>query len=378
MTLQRQNLDLITALRRNIESVILGKGDAIKLAVTCLLARGHLLLEDIPGVGKTALARATARSIDCSFRRIQFTPDLLPSDVTGLSIFDPGLGDFAFKRGPLFANLVLADELNRATPRTQAALLEAMNENQVSVDGTTHSLPLPFMVIATQNPLEFTGTSPLPESQLDRFLMILRLGYPAPEEERRILDSRRAVDPVESLQAVLGAEELNRLCEQVHEVRMDDALTGYVIDLVNRTRNDKDLVAGVSPRGAIHLSRAARAHAIVEGRDYATPDDVKAVALNVLTHRVIEKRARAAQDGRFSSGQIIRKILQEVPVPDDEFRRRFGRKLLSHYDLLPVIVREQPWRLPRLRRILVPCRRRAAARGLRTIRRAVGLNVDVR
>jgi MoxR-like ATPase len=313
--MERQDLDLVGALRRNIESVILGKSEVVKLTVTSLLARGHVLIEDIPGIGKTALARSVARSISCTFRRVQFTPDLLPSDVTGVSIFDQERKDFVFKRGPIFANIVLADEINRATPRTQSALLEAMNENRVSVDGTTHPLPSPFMVLATQNPLEFTGTYPLPESQLDRFLMILRIGYPSPEEERQILTSRAAADPVESLQTAVTAEEVNRLCERVHHVRLDDSITGYVLEIVTRTRNDKSLVAGVSPRGAIHLARAARAHALVEGRDYATPDDVKAVAVNVLSHRVIEKRVRASQDGRAATGQIIRKILQEVPVP---------------------------------------------------------------
>src|SRR5688572_5729951 len=315
MPIQRQDLDLIETLRKNIESVIFGKSDVVKLTVTCLLARGHVLLEDVPGIGKTALARATSRSVSCVFRRLQFTPDLLPSDVTGLSVFDPDKKEFLFKKGPVFANILLADEINRATPRTQSALLEAMNEQRVSVDGTTHVLPAPFMVIATQNPLEFTGTYPLPESQLDRFLMTLRMGYPTAEEERAILLSRRAADPVDSLQPVLSAEELNRLADRVNEVRIDDALAGYIVDIVQRTRSDRNLLAGVSPRGAIHLSRAARAHALVEGRDFATPDDVKAVATAVMTHRVIERRARGAGEGRQSAVQIIRKILQEAPVP---------------------------------------------------------------
>lgn len=315
MPIQRPDLDLISALRRNIESVIFGKAEVVKLAVTCLLARGHILLEDVPGMGKTALARAIARSVSCDFRRIQFTPDLLPSDVTGVSIFDADRKDFAFKRGPVFSNIVLADEINRATPRTQAALLEAMNENKVSVDGVTHALPAPFLVIATQNPLEFTGTYPLPESQLDRFLMILRMGYPTPEEERQIITSRSGADPVETLRSVLTAEDVRRLSEQVNEVRLDEAITQYVIEIANRTRGDRTLVAGVSPRGAIHLTRAARAHAMVDGRDYATPDDIKAVAVSVLSHRVVEKRSRASQDGRAASGQILRKILQEIPVP---------------------------------------------------------------
>ncbi len=313
--LAKEDVAVVSLLRRAIEGVIIGKSESIKLAVACLIARGHLLLEDVPGIGKTSLARAIARSIDCSFRRLQFTPDLLPSDVTGVSILDGERRDFMFKKGPIFANIVLADEINRATPRTQSALLEAMNENRVSVDGTTHELPLPFMVLATQNPLEFTGTYPLPESQLDRFLMILRMGYPTPEEELRILQSRRGGDPVEHLSPVVSAEQLNRVCERVPEVRLEDALAAYIVEIVNRTRNDRALVAGVSPRGALHLARATRAYAVVEGRDYATPDDVKAVAVSVLSHRILERRVRAAQDNRGSSVQVIRKILQETPVP---------------------------------------------------------------
>ncbi len=315
MSIESRDLELVGSLRRNIESVILGKPEAVKLLVTALLARGHVLIEDIPGIGKTALARALARSISCVFRRIQFTPDLLPSDVTGASIFDQERRDFVFKPGPVFANIVLADEVNRATPRTQAALLEAMNETHVSVDGVTHPLPPPFMVIATQNPLEYTGTYPLPESQLDRFLILLRIGYPAIEDERRIVTSRRDFDPVDRLQPALSGGDVNRLCEKVHEVRLSDAVTGYILDITTRTRADRNLVAGVSPRGAIHLTQAARAHAFVEGRDYVTPDDVKAVAADVLSHRVIERRTRGPQEGRATSSQIIRRILQETPVP---------------------------------------------------------------
>ena len=315
MSIDRRDLDRIDALRRNVESVILGKSKTVRLIVTALLAGGHVLLEDIPGIGKTSLARALARSVSCLFRRIQFTPDLLPSDVTGVSILDPATREFIFKKGPLFANIVLADEINRATPRTQSALLEAMNEGNVSVDGTTHKLPSPFMVVATQNPMEFTGTYPLPESQLDRFLMVLKLGYPTEEEEREILRSRQATDPVESLSPTVTGEEVRVLCGCVQEVRMEDPVANYLLGIVTRTRSDRSLIAGVSPRGAIHLSRAARAYALVDGRDYTLPDDVKAVAPSVLSHRVIEKRARASQDGRHSAGQVVRRILQEIPVP---------------------------------------------------------------
>ncbi|MBI2900681.1 MAG: MoxR family ATPase [Planctomycetes bacterium] len=315
MTLDAAERSRIEDLRRNIESVIIGKGEAVTLLVSALLARGHVLIEDIPGIGKTALAQALAKSLSGSFKRIQFTPDLLPSDITGISVFDPERREFVFRPGPVFANVLLADEINRATPRTQSALLEAMNESRVSVDGITHALPDPFMVVATQNPLEFTGTYPLPESQLDRFLMVLRLGYPQADEEARIVRSRREQDPLDTLRPVLTVPQVNGLCDRTRQVRVDDGLTAYVVEIVRRTREDKSLVGGVSPRGAIHLSRATQAHALVSGRDYATPDDVKAVAPSVLSHRVIERRSRAGHDGRLSAGQVVRRILEEVPVP---------------------------------------------------------------
>ncbi len=315
MTIQQQDLDRIAALRRSIDSVIVGKGWNVKLVVTALLARGHILIEDIPGVGKTALARALSRSIACTFRRITFTPDILPGDVTGISVLDPDKREFVFKRGPVFTNVLLADEINRATPRTQSALLEAMNEARVSADGVTHALPSPFIVVATQNPLEFTGTYPLPESQLDRFLMVLKMGYPSAEEEAQILVSRRGGDPIDKLEPVLTGQDVSALCDRVQEVRVEAALTRYIVAIAEATRAEKSFLAGASPRGALHLCRASQAYAMVEGRSYVTPDDVKAVATNVLAHRVIERRTRASADGRSTVHQALKKIMQDVPVP---------------------------------------------------------------
>ena len=315
MPLNDHDLSQIRALRKNVESALLGKPEVVRLAVAALLARGHLLIEDIPGVGKTTLARALAKSIACDFRRIQFTPDLLPADVTGVSVWDPEKRAFAFRPGPVFANVVLADEVNRATPRTQSALLEAMNESRVTVDGETRPLPSPFLVIATQNPVEFSGTYALPESQLDRFLMLLRIGYPPPAEERRIVIERRASDPVESLAPAVTAEDVRRLCGRVADVRMAGPLSDYALDIIHRTRDARDLSAGASPRGALHLVRAACALALVDGRDFATPDDVKAVAVPVLAHRVTERRARASSDGRREREEAIGRILRETPVP---------------------------------------------------------------
>ena len=304
----------VNALLANIESTIMGKREAIKFALVGLLARGHVLLEDVPGVGKTTLARALARSIDCQFRRIQFTPDLLPSDIVGVSVFDQGEGHFKFHSGPLFANVILADEINRTTPRTQSALLEAMNDFQVSVDGVTHVLPSPFIVLATQNPIEYAGTYSLPEAQLDRFLLRVGIGYPDRDSERQILKSQRLAHPLDSLQPVITGAEVLQLQEAVRQVVMDEALSDYILEIASRTREHKGLALGVSPRGCLMLYRAAQAHAVVEGRAFCTPDDIKRLALPVLSHRVIEK-GRDAGASRKDGETILGEILEEVPVP---------------------------------------------------------------
>ncbi len=298
----------------NISSVVLGKPDVIRLAVVALLAEGHVLIEDVPGVGKTLLARAMAASIDCSFRRLQFTPDLLPSDILGASVYQPSTGEFLFKPGPIFANVILADEINRTTPRTQSALLEAMSERQVSVEGQTHLLPPPFLVLATQNPFEFEGTYVLPESQLDRFLIRLRMGYPLRSQERLILSSHRIGEPVESLTPVLTAAEVVALQQTVREIRVDDAIADYLLDLVHATREAEDLHVGVSTRGGLALYRAAQSLALVSGRDYVVPDDIKTLAAPVLAHRVVGKSF--LQAGQFAAAEaIIRDIVDRLKVP---------------------------------------------------------------
>ncbi|MCI0343582.1 MAG: MoxR family ATPase [Planctomycetales bacterium] len=304
----------VAALRKNIETVILGKTEVVKLCVVGLLARGHVLIEDVPGVGKTTLARALARSIDCGFQRIQFTPDLLPSDILGVSIYNTESNKFVFRPGPIFANVILADEVNRTTPRTQSSLLEAMNDFQVSVDGTTHRLPEPFIVLATQNPIEFAGTYPLPESQLDRFLLRIRVGYPSREHEREVLASQRETHPIDGLSSVLAGPDVLALQARVRGVRVDPTLADYILEIVSRTRGSPDLLAGVSPRGSLALYRAAQALALVEGRDYVLPDDIKALAVAVLAHRLIEKSAIERGTGGRAE-EIVREILEAVPVP---------------------------------------------------------------
>ncbi len=298
----------------NIGLVVLGKPEVIRLAVVALLAEGHVLVEDVPGVGKTLLARAIAASIDCSFRRLQFTPDLLPSDILGSSVYNAANGEFVFKPGPIFANVILADEINRTTPRTQSALLEAMSEGQVSVEGNTHALQPPFLVLATQNPFEFEGTYVLPESQLDRFMIRIRMGYPLRSEERHILSSHRRGEPVEKLQSVLSAEEVISLQKSVRMVRVDDSIAEYLLDLVHASRDSEDLHVGVSTRGALTLYRASQSLAFVSGRDYVVPDDIKALAVPVLAHRVVGKSF--LQAGEFGAAEaIIRDLVDAIRVP---------------------------------------------------------------
>jgi len=304
------DLDLIAALEKNVGRCIVGKADAVRLAVIGLLARGHLLIEDVPGVGKTTLAAALARSIGGRFARIQFTADMLPSDVIGVSVWDAARGEFSFKPGPLFAHVVLADEINRTTPKTQSSLLEAMNEAQVSLDHTTHALPTPFMVLATQNPREYEGTYPLPESQLDRFLLRVRIGYPDVEDEKAIL--RGAAASPDTLAAALSPDDVRRLQTFADTVRVADLVLDYVMALVTATRESPRLALGVSPRGARALVAAARAAALTDGRDYVVPDDVKRLAIPALAHRVIP---RVTDAGALDAESIVRAIVQDVPVP---------------------------------------------------------------
>lgn len=304
------------AVRRNIEQVLVGKPEVVRLAIVSLLARGHLLIEDVPGVGKTILAQALARSIGGKFQRIQFTSDLLPSDILGVSVFDPRAQQFEFKPGPIFANIVLADEINRTTPKTQSCLLEAMNEGQVSLDHHTYRLPQPFIVLATQNPLEYQGTYPLPESQMDRFLLQIKIGYPAEADEKRILRGAGA-PALETLEPVVTPEEVLALQAEVEHVGVEDSLLSYLMAVVNATRASPVLALGVSPRGALALLRASQAFALTEGRRYCLPDDIKAMAVPALAHRVLlhSRWDPVESHGRGDAGAVIRSILAEIPVP---------------------------------------------------------------
>jgi MoxR-like ATPase len=296
----------------NVERVIVGKHHEVRLALVALLCRGHLLIEDVPGTGKTVLAKAIARSLGCSFRRIQFTPDLLPSDVTGLSIYNQKTAEFEFRAGPIMAQVVLADEINRATPKTQSSLLECMEERQATIDGITHPMPEPFLVIATQNPIEYEGTFALPEAQLDRFMMRLKLGYPSPLEEIVILDEQKRVHPLEDLDVVLGVEELIELQSAVREIYVDSSVSDYIVRLVNATRNHPDVYLGASPRGSLALYRAGQAFAALSGRDYVIPDDIKRLAEPCLAHRLIIKTSSSIHD--IQAGSVIRELLESIPV----------------------------------------------------------------
>lgn len=308
--------------RRSVEHVIEGKPEVVRIALTVLLAEGHLLIEDVPGVGKTMLSKALARSIDCSVRRIQFTPDLLPSDITGVSVFDQQQRDFEFKPGAIFAQIVVGDEINRASPKTQSALLESMEEGQVTVDGTSYELPSPFMVIATQNPVEMEGTYPLPEAQRDRFMCRVSVGYPSPEAELKMLDVHGGVSPLDDLQPVAHAHEIVKLVEAVRQVHVADPVRRYAVALVGATREHPDLRLGASPRATLHLIRAARASAALDGREFVLPDDVQALAAPVLAHRLLP--TAQAQLNRRTPEQVVAEILQRVPVPDPSAGRRPG------------------------------------------------------
>jgi len=308
-------LERLAKLRANIDRVFLGKPTAVTQVLVGLMSRGHLLIEDVPGVGKTVLARALARSLELSFNRIQLTPDLLPSDIIGVSVYDTKTGSFEFKRGPIFANVILADEINRTTPRTQSALLEAMNEAQVSVDGRTMRLDQPFLVIATQNPFEFEGTYFLPENQLDRFALRIRIGYPAREVEKRIVHEEPAKVALETIGPVMSRDDLIAIQDRVPKIRIDDKLVAYALDLVEVTRDHEHLEVGVSPRGTISFIRAAQASALLAGRTYVTPDDLKQLFVSVCAHRVVSKSY--LHDGHTASTEhILAEILRTVSVPE--------------------------------------------------------------
>lgn len=303
---------------QNLEQVIVGKSHSLQLVVIGLLCQGHVLIEDVPGVGKTMLARSLAKSLDCTFSRIQFTPDMLPSDVTGVSIFNQQKREFEFRAGPIMGQIVLADEVNRATPKTQAALLEAMEERQTTVDGVTHPLPKPFMVLATQNPIEYEGTFPLPEAQLDRFLLRVRMGYPSASEEMKILSGQQLRHPIDALKSVVKVKELLNAIEGIRAIYVSPAIQKYIIDLVGRTRQSSDVYLGASPRGSLALFRAGQARAALHGRDHVLPDDIKSLAISVLGHRIIVSPAARLRE--LSADRIVQEILQNAPVPGGDYQ----------------------------------------------------------
>lgn len=310
-----QLIHTIETIRRQIGRVIVGKTDTVDLLLTALLANGHALLEDVPGTGKTLLAKTLARSLGCDFKRIQFTPDLLPSDVSGINFYNQKSGQFEFRPGPLFTNILLADEINRATPRTQSSLLECMEERQISIDGVTHRLSAPFLVIATQNPVDNQGTFPLPEAQLDRFLMRISVGYPSREESIEMLHRFRESNPLDALEPVAAAEEVVAAQQFASRVRIGEELLDYIVRLAEASRSDADVLLGVSPRGSQSLMKASQAYAAVKGRDYVTPDDIKAVALPVFSHRILTRHGGRARDS--GGAALVRKLLNAVEVPSE-------------------------------------------------------------
>ena len=322
MTEERTPQQLAEALADNVERVIIGKRGAVELGIIALIGRGHALIEDVPGVGKTMLARSIARSAGCKFRRLQFTPDLLPSDITGVSVYNQKTSEFEFRPGPVIAEIVLADEVNRATPKTQSALLEAMEERQVTVDGVTYELPRPFMVLATQNPIEYEGTFPLPEAQLDRFFLRIELGYPDPDEEVAIMGRQQTANPIETLEPVASPADIVALQDAVREVYIDELVKQYIVALSNATRDHPDAALGVSPRASLSMMRGGQGRALMAGREYVIPDDVKSVAVPVMSHRLI--LTPAARMREVTGDSLVKEVLDTVPVPGAEARVGVG------------------------------------------------------
>ena len=319
MTLTVDSKTLVNTLIENVSNVIVGKSDAVELVLVALISNGHVLIEDVPGVGKTMLVRSIATSTGCDYRRMQFTPDLLPSDVTGASIFNQQTGEFNFRPGPIMAQIVLADEINRATPKTQSALLEAMGEQQVTVEGVTRQLPNPFMVMATQNPIEYEGTFPLPEAQLDRFFMRISLGYPDAEQEVAIMDRRENGDPIDSLKAVCTPDDISKLQLAAEEVFIDALVKQYIVELSNATRLHPEAALGVSPRASINLMKGGKAYAMLHDRDYVVPDDIKAIAIPTLAHRVL--LTPSARMREVTQETVINDVLNQVSVPGASVRK---------------------------------------------------------